>query len=419
MQLKAVAVAILVTLGFAKPLFAQDNINVYSLPDSALAQEFFKNARDFVEAAKYDTAIVLYLKAADIFKPLAKDSNLKSLWEKYITCLDYLGDVNRKKSQHQEGEKYLKKALEIGLQKLGEKNRVVAQAYDDLGILYLVRAKHDEAEKCFQNSLNIYLTLLGEENIHVSFVYSHLGVLYRNKEWLDQALDFYRKALEIELKLFGETKRFIAGRYMSIAVVYADKGDYEHALEYYKKSLAVRERIGAKGESDIAKARTLMNMAAIYTSLKREEEAINCLRAGLKIQNAQPAPNKQNTALFYHNIGFAYYSAGKYLKAIAAFDTSLSIKREVYGESNHRQMGLGYMNIGAAYGQRREFDKANEALKMALKIYSDQLEQNRSSIAETHRLIASTFAKKGYLAEQSLILIAQFMFCKQMRALQN
>ena len=52
-------------------------------------------------------------------------------------------------------QKTYKRALEIGVKKLGPKNVDVASSYNNLGTLHSVQGEADEAKDCYKRALEI------------------------------------------------------------------------------------------------------------------------------------------------------------------------------------------------------------------------------------------------------------------------
>src|SRR5210317_1057757 len=93
-------------------------------------------------------------------------------------------------------EKY-KKKLEME-EKLGRKEGM-ADAYGNLGIIYLTLGHLDNAEEMFKKSLELEEELADKEGMASD--YGYLGTIYQTRSNLEQAEIMYKKSLEINQSL--------------------------------------------------------------------------------------------------------------------------------------------------------------------------------------------------------------------------
>ena len=77
----------------------------------------------------------------------------------------------------------------------------------------------------------------------------------------------------------------------------------------------------------------------------------------MKIQLDTLGKNHPDTALSYHNLGIAYNNKEEYDKAIRYHEKALKVKLYTLGE-NHPDTAISYNNFGYTYFNKREYDKA-------------------------------------------------------------
>ena len=92
--------------------------------------------------------------------------------------------------------KYLNKALDIQLKKLGNDHSRVATSYSNIGLVYADQDKHDEALEYFNKALDIRLKIFGKDHPLVATSYNNIGSVYNAQGKLNEALKYFNKALD-------------------------------------------------------------------------------------------------------------------------------------------------------------------------------------------------------------------------------
>jgi len=93
--------------------------------------------------------------------------------------------------------KMLEKALEIRLDKLGNRHPDVAQSYHNIGSALYSQGKYEEAMKMHQKALDIRLEVFGNSHNEVASTYVHMGNVLTNQKQHNNALVWYEQALGI------------------------------------------------------------------------------------------------------------------------------------------------------------------------------------------------------------------------------
>ena len=78
-------------------------------------------------------------------------------------------------------------------------------------------------------------------NKGIAQAYNDLGILYYDKQDNTKALEYYNKSKEIRLKM--NDKKGVAAIYSKIGVMFQKKGDYATALENQQQALKIYEEI--------------------------------------------------------------------------------------------------------------------------------------------------------------------------------
>jgi len=170
-----------------------------------------------------------------------------------------------------DAERLLIAALEQA-EKYGAEDLRVADAANDLAVLYATAGKSVEAELLFKRALVIGEKGLGTDHPGVGATIQNLGILYATQQKFQEAEPLLKRALEINLKRFGVAHSRTALTLKTLSSFYAIQGQLAEAERFIQKSLAILEA-GRVNQSDPQMTATLEVFAAILRNTNREREA--------------------------------------------------------------------------------------------------------------------------------------------------
>ena len=172
-----------------------------------------------------------------------------------------------------DAERLLIAALEQA-EKFGTEDLRVADAANDLAVVYATAGKTVEAELLFQRALLIGEKGLGADHPAVGATIQNLGILYATQQKHKEAEPLLKRALEINLKQFGVAHTRTALSLKTLSSFYAIQGQWAEAERFIQKSLAILEA-GRVKQGDPQMTATLEVFAAILRNTNREHEAQN------------------------------------------------------------------------------------------------------------------------------------------------
>jgi tetratricopeptide (TPR) repeat protein len=181
-----------------------------------------------------------------------------------------------------DAERLLTAALEQA-EKYGLDDLRVADAANDLAVVYANAGKPLEAELLFARALKIGEKHLGTEHPGVGATVQNLGILYATQARYQDAEPLLKRALAINLKEFGGKHVRTALSLKTLSSFYAIQGHLAEAEQLIHKSLAILEESHVRQE-DPQLTSTLEVLAAILRNTNREREAEEVER---RLQTAQ------------------------------------------------------------------------------------------------------------------------------------
>jgi tetratricopeptide (TPR) repeat protein len=170
-----------------------------------------------------------------------------------------------------DAERLLIAALEQA-EKFGPDDLRVANAANDLAVVYARAGKPVEAELLFQRALVIGEKGLGVDHPEVGATIQNLGILYATQQKYQEAESLLKRALEINLLQFGFTHTRTALTLKTLSSFYAIQGQLAEAEQLIQKSLAILEA-GHVKQGDPQMTATLKVFAAILRNTNREGQA--------------------------------------------------------------------------------------------------------------------------------------------------
>jgi len=278
------------------------------------------------------------------------------------------------------------KAIEYGNQAIAAGSKLkydkgIAQAYNDLGIIYFDKENYDTAIQLYTNAIKIRQRLKDEKGI--ARLYNKIGIVFQKQGLFDKALDNQFKALALFQQ--SEDKVGIAYSLNNIGIINQNMGLYEKAIEYQQKSILIKEEIGDK----YGLAGSYVNIANSYLNLKQYEKAESFYQKAVNITRVIGDKEYLSNAL--NNLGNLYIQTKKLDESIAPILESYQLR-----DSLHDTKGMVSClnNLADVYIQKKMYDtaeqKLNQALSMGLKAVNCKPEVNK-----IYFTLAKLFEAKG------------------------
>jgi tetratricopeptide (TPR) repeat protein len=259
-----------------------------------------------------------------------------------------IGEICRVRGDFDCAEVSLKKALRIMATEFGEASEQVAEARNNLAVLYKACGRFDEGLYLYQQALDSVVKLNGEDCLASSVIYHNIGGMLHAKgdftaaeppgrrAWeisrrllgeddpqtlfdavayaaildglqrYDESEALYRRALAIFEKTFGPEHYEVAANLHNLAAVLCARGDVDQAEKLYRRALAIKEKLLGEGSPDAAL--TLNNLGALLTRAGRPEEGAGLLQRAFTILHHRVPPDHPHLALARANLESALRS---------------------------------------------------------------------------------------------------------------
>jgi len=379
--------------------------------DTTLANNYIAKAKKCLAAAQHDSSIFYFEKAGSVCENLARQRDEVALWQKYVLCLNGIGDNLWRTAKYDSAKTVWNKAIKIGLIELGENHPEVAASYYYLGSLYRDTGDYENAAKYLNQALEIWKKSLGENHIKVAISYNSLGILHHFKGDYEKALEYFSKAQAIRINSFGENHPTVALGYSNMGNVFNTQGDYHQAIEYYKKSLALRLQLLGENHPEVGDCYS--NLGDAYLRLRDYDQAIACLDKSLALWKQVYGENHPDLALCYTTLAEVFEAQGDHEKAFQSHEKALTLRLNSLGK-DHADVAQSYYNLGSVQAHRKKYNDAMANFSRALEILQKAFGGHHPHLAHTYqkmaqlRLEQNNFAEAIAFAQKSIMALAPY-----------
>lgn len=257
----------------------------------------------------------------------------------------------------------------------------IAQAFNDLGIIYFDKEEYDTAILLYNNAIKMRQQLKDEKGI--AKLHNKIGIVYQKQGLFDQALEQQFKALSLFEK--SGDKVGISYSLNNIGIINQNMGLYEKAIDYQERSIHIKEEIGDK----YGLAGSYVNIANNYLNLQQSDKATAFYQKAIDISRSLGDKEYLSNAL--NNLGNLYIKTGMLQQAMAPILESYQL-RDSLGDTKGKVSCLN--NLAEIYIQQKKYDSAearlNLALSMGLKAVNCKPEVNKIYFS-----LAKLFEAKG------------------------
>ena len=283
---------------------------------------------------------------------------------------------------------YCQKALSLYKKEFGELHPDVALMYFNMGSFYVRQEQYNESFAFYRKALGIYQSVFGERHEKVADCYSELGTSYFLQDSLDVAMEYFQKALEIRRSLFGEQHDDVATSYRCIGHVHFRRQDYLLALDCYSKALKIREEVLGRGHIETAKvchdiADTYKDFGLLGTAVSYYQRTI-----GIYKQNGK----KEKLIELYGELGDVYYENVDYDAALECYQDELRIQLGTIGEQTD-DVARTYRWMGHASYRAEYFEQALAYYQRSFDIRKNVLTPGNVNTAIVCKDLADTYRK--------------------------
>jgi CHAT domain-containing protein len=307
-------------------------------------------------------------------------------------ALNNLAIIYRNAGDFAKAESLNRRALEILEKSLGPDHPQVAASLDSLATLYSEKGDFAKAEPLYQRALEIKEKSLGPSHLNVAASLNSLAIIHRNRGDFTEAETLYQRALEIWEKELGPDHPNVANSLNNLANLYKDRGDYVKAEPLYLRAVEIQEKTLGPQHPQIASS--LYNLATLYSEKGDFAKAEPLYQRAVEIEEKSLGPNHPGVASSLHSLASLYSNRGDYVKAEQLYHRALEIWEKSLG-LQHPNVATSLNSLANLYSDKGDYVKAEPLYRQALEIWEKSLGPQHPNVAAALDNLASLYAAKG------------------------
>jgi signal transduction histidine kinase len=234
-------------------------------------------------------------------------------------------------------------------------DRGIAQAYNDLGIIFYDKQNFDTAIILYNKAFEIRKR--NNDVPGMAKLYNKIGVVYQKRGNFDKALENQLNAL----RLFEQVKDDIGISYSlnNIGIVNQNMGLYEEAIKYQLRSIAIKEKI----KDRYGLAGSYVNVGNIYFLQNNFSKAKEFYLKAEKL--TREIGDKEYLSNALNNLSRFYIGTKQYKEALPYADESFTLRM---GLGDIKGMVSCLINYGRIFMGLQQYDSAEIKLNAALSL---------------------------------------------------
>jgi two-component system NarL family sensor kinase len=182
--------------------------------------------------------------------------------------------------------------------------------------------------------------------------YNDLGIIYYDKENYDSSILLYQEGMKIREQLHDELG--MARLYNKIGIVYQKQGKFGDALYNQQYALALFEKTG----DNIGISYSLNNIGILQQNLGRYDEAINYHNQSIAIK--KKLNDRAGILQSYINVANIFKIKEEFDKAETYYIQAVDLARQI---GNKEYLSNGLNNLGDLYSRKKNYAKAEQLTK--------------------------------------------------------
>lgn len=314
-------------------------------------------------------------RAAAAYRVLARDYRDAAQYESAVDALKVAAGIYEGAKTDQRAE-------------LGNTQMELAQTLTNKGDRLSALAMYGAAKKTFAD-------VFGPDHPKVALALHNIGKIDLNMTQFEPALAAFRTARTVYEANPAETSR-LAELLIDTASIHARLGNRETALALADQAVALsRKKLGAAHRTT---ALALHFAGTVNRSMGRTEPALADLGGALRIYLGSEGRTLRRVPEVLDDVSVAFVRAGCLDQAVAIQNLAIGHYASLYG-ATHDRVASAYHRLGGVYRENQKFAEARAPLFKAAEIYQNVFGPNHRRIADVYSDLSGSSARIGLNGE--------------------
>jgi tetratricopeptide (TPR) repeat protein len=242
----------------------------------------------------------------------------------------------------------------------------LAVALNNLGSAYYEIGRYRDAQRAYERSVLLRTQIGQDATIDAARTLSNLGTIYLKLGLTTNAENTLRRAASL-LEAGDPSKRFVSGAWLNLASVYQSERRWQEAEDLLRQTVQARERALGANHRDVAMA--LNNLAELLHERSRHEEAEHLLERAVAIWEQAAGPNHPVLCVGLHNLAVVQMKLGNLSDAEQSFERVIRIAAASL-PADHPDLAIyraGYAELLRKLDRKKEARQMDELARSARK----------------------------------------------------
>lgn len=321
-----------------------------------------------------------------IIKKALFDEQHSELVDGYIQ----LGLINKKLGENEKAEKLLLAVLKSLLQQNNPDEVQLAYIHNHLGNLYIKRKQFDKSIK--QHRQAIKLRKKQTDNRLLADSYNNLGVIYNNTKQWENASKYFNLSLAILLTKHHENHPFIGAVKNNLAYIEEQRYNWKISEKLLKEALlSWQKSYGQEHLKTIIAQRSLMYF---YNRRMQYQQAISI--GTQLVEHFRSQNNTKKLVKYMSLLAFSYAHDHQFIKANNYHQQALNLLKEKKSKSIYTY-ARAHNRFAESLMQQNDFDGAKILILKSLKRLEKNTKKNDANVMETLNLLSDLYYQQGDL----------------------
>lgn len=344
----------------------------------------------------YDTAIVYYNQALDLFTQASLKKNISRVHNN-------LGNLYQLRADYSKAIEHLLICKNIAEELKDDKG--LADCELNIGNVYIQKKDYNKALQQYYKSLGLSKKI--SDSYNMAQLYNNIGATQRYLNRMDCTLINYKRSLAIRYEINDAAG--IAETTLNIGDAYSNVKNYDSALVYFKKSYSLYRAIN----SQAGVAYSLHNMGGVLYHLQHENEALDTLKKSVSLSTQLGLRDLKLSA--YNMIAEVLFNQGHYKESAEFMKTMALLKDSLLNESSNKQITEMQTKYESVKKDKEIIQQTSEIKNQQVEAQKKAIEYRALVVGFVLLLILAVFIFSGYRQKQK----ANMLITQQKKEVEN
>ena len=286
-------------------------------PISELVDQHIRNAKEMSRGGDLEGAYREWQRIYELMRESTGDQSLQITYSMFA-----MGAIRRQQGKYREAEAIARRVASIREKSLGLNNEEVAQAKNELALIYIDMNRLSEAEGSALEALRIRQKIHGRNHLAIADSLETLGGLYLSQGRYSDAAKYFRQALKAREQTPVAPNANTSLTLNNLGLAHFEMGDNEKARRLFLQSIKEGSAYNSTWSST---SYPLSNLASLYDQRGDFHQARRLHEDAVRLREEQLGRTNPQTALAMLNLASNLRELGEHKRALDTYNKAKTI----------------------------------------------------------------------------------------------